>query len=428
MSRRMFHVFAAYTVATGMAWAAGGADPVTPVLLAWAMLLAVAKIGGHLASRAGQPPVLGELISGVLLGNLPLVGVHGVAWLGSDATVDILARLGVVILLFQVGLESTVREMLEVGWPSFFVATVGVVAPFALGFGAGSWFLPGQSVYLYLFLGATLTATSIGITARVLKDLGQSQSPEARVVLGAAVIDDVMGLVILSVVSGMIGGAQGGALSPAQVGLIVGKAVGFLAGALALGVVLSPTLFRLAAHVEGEGVLLATALIFAFLLAHGASAVGLAPIIGAYAAGLILEPVHFQKFTDRGEHGLEELVKPVGGILAPLFFVVMGMQVDLASFVRVDVLQLAGVLTGAAVAGKLVCALVVRRGLNRFAIGVGMLPRGEVGLIFAAVGRGLIVDGRPLVDGAVFSAIVMMVVVTTLLTPPALKWSLAKRR
>lgn len=423
MSNRILRLFVAFTVSAGTAWAAGAADPVAPVLLALAIVLGAAKIGGHLASRAGQPPVLGELLAGVFLGNLTLVGLHGAEWLTHDASIDILARLGVVILLFQVGLESTIREMLEVGWPSFFVATVGAAAPFALGFGAGWWFLPGQNIYLYMFLGATLTATSIGITARVLKDLGKSQSPEARVVLGAAVVDDVMGLVILSVVSGMIGGAQGGTLSPADVGLIVGKAVGFLIGALAVGALLSPSLFRLAARMEGEGVLLASALIFAFLLAYGASLAGLAPIIGAYAAGLILEPVHFQKFADRGEHGLEELVKPVGSILAPLFFVVMGMQVDLTSFVRPDVLRLAGVLTGAAVIGKLVCAFVVPRGLNRLAIGLGMLPRGEVGLIFAAVGRGLVVDGRPLVDGAVFSAIVMMVVVTTLLTPPGLKWS-----
>lgn len=428
MSGRALLVAGACLLTTGPAWAAGASDPVAPVVLALALLLGAAKIGGHLAARAGQPPVLGELVGGVLLGNLPLAGIHGFAWLASDPAVDILARLGVVILLFQVGLESTVREMLEVGWPSFFVATLGVAAPFALGYGAGWWFLPGQSVYLYLFLGATLTATSIGITARVLKDLGRSQSAEARVVLGAAVIDDVMGLVILSVVSGMIGGAQGAGLSTAAVGLIIGKAVGFLVGALVLGVWLSPKLFRLAAQVEGEGILLVTALIFAFLLAYGASLVGLAPIIGAYAAGLILEPVHFQKFTDRGEHGLEELVKPVVSILAPLFFVVMGMQVDLASFVRADVLRLAGVLTGAAVAGKLVCALAVPRGMNRLAIGIGMLPRGEVGLIFAAVGRGLMVDGRPVVDGAVFSAIVMMVVVTTLLTPPGLKWSLKRRQ
>jgi Kef-type K+ transport system membrane component KefB len=416
----------ALVLTVGTAHAAGSPDPVAPVLLAIATMLGAAKLGSHVVSFAHQPPVLGELLAGVVLGNLALVGIHVAGGLAQDPTIDILARLGVVILLFEVGLESTVREMMDVGWPSFFVAVLGVVAPFALGFAAGQAFVPGPGIALSLFLGATLTATSIGITARVLKDLGRSRSQEARIVLGAAVIDDVLGLIILSVVTGMVSAADGGGVSAGSIGIIVGKAVGFLMGALMIGVLASPRLFAWAARIEGEGVLLASALIFAFLLSYGASVVGLAPIIGAYAAGLILEPVHFQKFADRGEQGLEVLVKPVATLLAPLFFVSMGMHVDLRAFTRPEVLLLAGLLTAAAILGKLACALAVPRGLNRMAIAFGMMPRGEVGLIFAAAGRALTVAGKPLFDESVFSAIVVMVVATTLLAPPSLKWALRK--
>jgi Kef-type K+ transport system membrane component KefB len=170
------------------------ADPVTPVVLALAVVLTAAKVGGHLAVRIGQPAVLGELVAGVALGSLDLAGISWFHRIEADATVEILARLGVVILLFEVGLESTVSDMLKVGLPSGLVAVLGVAAPFTLGWGVSAWMLPDKSAYVHAFLGATLTATSVGITARVLQDLRRSQSAEARVILGAAVIDDVLGL------------------------------------------------------------------------------------------------------------------------------------------------------------------------------------------------------------------------------------------
>jgi Kef-type K+ transport system membrane component KefB len=404
-------------------------DPVTPVVLALAIVLAAAKLGGHLAGRVGQPAVLGELVVGVALGSLDLVGIGWFQGIETNATVDILARIGVVILLFEVGLESTVRDMLKVGLPSVLVAILGVLAPFALGWGVGAWMLPDKSVYVHAFLGATLTATSVGITARVLQDLRRSQSPEARVILGAAVIDDVLGLVILAVVAGIITAAdQGGSISYGEVGLIVGKAVGFLFGALLLGVYLSPRVFGLASRLSGQGVLLATALVFCFVLAYLSSMLGLAPIVGAYAAGLILEDAHFRPFADRGERQLEHLVHPLSTFLVPVFFVVMGMRVDLTAFGRLDVLGFAALLTVAAMLGKQACALgAVGRPLDRLSIGIGMMPRGEVGLIFANIGLSLTLAGRPIVDQALFSAVVIMVIVTTMATPPLLKWSLARR-
>jgi Kef-type K+ transport system membrane component KefB len=407
---------------------AGHHDPVTPIVLALAVILAAAKLAGHLAVRIGQPAVLGELVAGVALGSFDLIGVGWFHAIETDATIEILARLGIIILLFEVGLESTVRDMLKVGLPSLLVAVLGVAAPFALGWGVGVLLLPDRSVYVHAFLGAMLTATSVGITARVLQDLGRSQSAEARVILGAAVIDDVLGLVILAVVGGVIAAAdQGGVLSQSEVALILGKAVAFLFGALALGVYLSPKVFGLASRLRGKGVLLVTALVFCFSLAYLAALIGLAPIVGAYAAGLILEDVHFRDFVNRGEQQLEHLVHPISTFLVPVFFVIMGMRVDLAAFARVEVLGLAAILTMAAIVGKQACSLgALGRSLDQLSIGIGMIPRGEVGLIFANIGLGLSIAGQPIVDGDIFSAVVIMVIVTTMVTPPALKWSLAR--
>lgn len=403
-----------------------GAD-VAPVILALAVILAGAKLGGDLAVRVGQPAVLGELVAGVLLGNAHLAGVPWFQGIAANATIDVLAQLGVLILLFEVGLESTVREMMKVGLPSLLVAVLGVVTPFALGWGVGAWLLPGHSPYAHAFLGATLTATSVGITARVLGDLGKSRTPEARVILGAAVVDDVLGLVLLAIVGGAIAAANlGEPMAFGSVAAIVLKASLFLGGALALGTTLSPRLFHLAARLRGSGILLTTALVFCFALAYLASRIGLAPIVGAYAAGLILEDLHWREFTDRGEHQLEELVRPVATLLVPVFFVLMGMRVDLAAFARLDVLGLAALLTLAAIVGKQACSLGAFGGLDRLSIGIGMIPRGEVGLIFAGIGLTLTVGGERVIDESVFSAVVIMVIVTTMLTPPALKWSLTR--
>lgn len=408
----------------------GHVDPSAAVVLRLALILLAAKLGSDLAVRLGQPAVLGELTMGVILGNLGVFGGHFFDVFKTDPAIDLLARLGVLLLLFEVGLESTVGQMLEVGVSSFLVAILGVIAPFALGWGVGALFLPGSSVYVHAFLGATLSATSVGITARVLKDLGKSQTNEARIILGAAVIDDVLGLTILAVVTGMIAAAdRGGALSYGTIALILVKAVVFLVASLAIGVRFSPRLFRVAAKLQARGVLLAVGLAFCFLLAWLANFIGLAPIVGAFAAGLILEDVHYKEFTDRGEHSLEELIAPISSFLAPVFFVVMGLRTELAVFADLRVLGLAGALTVAAVLGKQICSLgVIGKGVDRLSVGLGMIPRGEVGLIFANIGATLTLGGKPVVSREEFSAVVVMVIVTTMLTPPALKWSLGRER
>jgi Kef-type K+ transport system membrane component KefB len=404
-------------------------DPVAPVVLAVAVFLVAAKAGGELASRLGQPAVLGELLAGVVLGNLTLLGITTFEPFETNPFISVLAGIGVLLLLFEVGLESTVAEMLSVGASAFLVAVLGVLAPFGLGWLVGAWLLPGESAYVHAFIGATLCATSVGITARVLQDLGWSRSQEARIILGAAVIDDVLGLVILAAVSGAIGAAAAGApFSFGALAKITLAAVVFLIASLAIGVTAAPRLFAAASVLQTRGVLLTLGLSLCFVLAWLSNAIGLAPIVGAFAAGLILEHVHYRDFVTKGERPLEELIRPLTDFLVPLFFVLMGLRTDLRAFLEPGVFGLAMALIVAAVLGKQVCSLgILTSGVDRLSVGLGMVPRGEVGLIFANVGLGLSLNGEPIISGSTFSAVVAMVIVTTVVTPPALKWSLQRR-
>lgn len=406
----------------------GGHGAVGPLLLALVLILGAAKLGGEIAERLGQPAVLGELLAGVLIGNLTLLGYGGLEFIGNNQVVTMLAEIGVILLLFEVGLESNVREMLSVGTSSFLAAILGVVAPFFLGWGVSSWMLPEQETLVHLFIGATLCATSVGITARVLSDLGKIQARESKIILGAAVIDDVFGLVILAVVSGVITAANaGGTMEANDVVIIVAKASIFLVGAIILGGWLSPHLFRLASRMRIKGMLLTLALLVCFGLSSLAAAIDLAPIVGAFAAGLILDEVCYRDFTARGEHRLEELVHPLTVLLVPIFFVLMGIGVDLSTFSQTGVFGFAMLLTVAAIIGKMLCGLgVVESGLDRISVAVGMVPRGEVGLIFAGIGAALMLHGHPVIEPHIYSAVVIMVILTTLATPPALKVTLAR--
>ncbi|QDT56849.1 High-affinity Na(+)/H(+) antiporter NhaS3 [Caulifigura coniformis] len=417
----------------------GHADPVTPLLLGLVLILFSAKVGGALMVRLKQPAVLGELLVGVLMGNAILAGYDGFEFLrapsveahGASATavattLDMLARIGVILLLFEVGLESNLGDMRRVGASAFLVAILGVVAPMILGWFVGKWFLPDESWHVHLFLGATLCATSVGITARVLKDLGKTDLKESQIVLGAAVIDDVMGLIVLAVVQAII---VKGTASLEEVAVITGKAVGFLVGAVVLGEYLFPHVYKLMARLRVHGMMTVTGLLVCFLLAWVAALVGLAPIVGAFAAGLILDERHYRALQLHDHDSMEEKVIPITTMLVPIFFVMMGFTVDLRSFANTTVLGLAAALTIAAIIGKQVCAFgPIERGLDRLSIGIGMIPRGEVGLIFAAIGAELKIDGQPVVSPAINTAIVVMVMVTTLITPPLLGWSMSRTR
>jgi Kef-type K+ transport system membrane component KefB len=335
-----------------------------------------------------------------------------------------LARIGVILLLFEVGLESSVRDMVRVGWSSLIVAVLGVIAPFGLGWLVGRWMLPHHSWHVHLFLGATLSATSVGITARVFRDLGKSDTDVAKIVLGAAVIDDVLGLVLLAVVQAII--VQGTA-SIGEVAWIIGKSLTFLIGSVILGDLCSPYLFKAAARLQVHGMLMVSGLVFCFALSWAASLVGLAPIVGAFAAGMILDEKHYETLRAQDQRSLEDWVLPVTTLLVPIFFVMMGFQVDLRSFKDPQVIVLAACITVAAIIGKQICSLgAFGVGIDRLSIGFGMIPRGEVGLIFAAIGQGLVSNGQPVIDASVYSAVVVMVMVTTFITPPLLNWSLQR--
>lgn len=405
----------------------GGVD--IKIFAALALVLIGAKLVGDLFERLGQPAVLGELLAGIILGNLTLVGVDGLDFLTTNTQIALLAEIGVILLLFEVGLESDLVEMARVGFTAFMVAIVGVIAPVALGYGVHALFHPEATWHTHLFIGAVLAATSVGITARVLKDLGKIDSPTARVVLGAAVIDDVLGLVVLAVVVGIVEGANTGqSLAVLDIVLIIVKAVGFLGGAIILGRPVSRALFKVATHLRVRGVLLAVALGFCFALSYGAGAAGLAPIVGAFAAGIVLDALAYQDLATREQHSLETLLHPITSFLVPVFFVVTGAKVKLAALNSFSILGLALALTVVAIIGKQVCSLVASgKGVNRLAVGLGMIPRGEVGLIFAAVGERLVLNGKQVVDEPTYAAVVFMVMVTTMVTPPVLAWALREK-
>jgi Kef-type K+ transport system membrane component KefB len=431
--RKPVHLALALVVILGASGASGGstsADDVPRVLAALAIILVVAKLSGALFERVTLPPVLGELLAGVALGNLGLLGVHQLEPLLGDRVIHALAEIGVVFLLFEVGLESNVKQMMRVGASAFLVACIGVITPMALGYGVARWALPHETWHGHVFVGAILTATSVGITARVLKDLGHIGSVEGRIILGAAVIDDVLGLIVLAVVKGIVAGASTGAgVSAVGVLVIVAKAVGFLGGAMLIGGRLSNVVFRIANKAYVPGAMQATALALCFAGAYLAYLVGLAPIVGAFAVGLVLDDVHYKTLAEREGHGLEELVHPIAAFLVPVFFVVTGAHVDLSVLANPKILLFAALLTAAALVGKQACALATtERGLNRLAIGIGMIPRGEVGLIFAATGAAtLLPSGEPVVGPNTYAAVVIMVMVSTLITPPLLAWQIRRR-
>ncbi|WP_287129461.1 cation:proton antiporter [Candidatus Cyanaurora vandensis] len=392
--------------------AAGPVGEVIPGLLSLGQLLAslviiyiASKVGGELALRLKQPTVLGELVAGLA------VGVSGLRWIDpSQPVLLLLAQVGVTLLLFEIGLESDLRGLLKVGKQSLAVGLVGMVVPFGLGY------LVMQSVgttsLVAIFVGAAMTATSIGITAKVLSDLGYLTRDEGKIILGAAVLDDILGVVVLSVVSSIAGGAS---LELGSVLWIVGTSLGFLIGAIVLGNLALPLFLRVVLILRTRGELLTAALIFAFALAYLAEQLGSAAIIGAFAAGLVLAE------SDR-RHDIEKQLRPVTDFFLPIFFITVGAGVDLALLQNPQALGLALALTVAAVVGKLFCGYAaVGTRANRLAIGAGMVPRGEVGLVFASVG---LTSG--VLNGVNHTALIIMVLLTTFLGPLLLNWILKK--
>jgi Kef-type K+ transport system membrane component KefB len=415
-----------------------------------AIVLIAAKLSSFI-EKFGQPAVLGELMVGVILGNLVLINFNFFEAIKADSHIAFLAELGVVILLFQIGLESNLHEMKKVGIKALLVALIGVVAPFVSGtYLIGPWLFPGLEATTYIFLGATLAATSVGITARVFRDFGKLQTKEAQIVLGAAVIDDVLGLMILAVVSAM---ATAGSVELTEIGIIVLKAFGFLVGSIFIGQLVAPRISQIFSKVHaGVGMKFTLVICFGLVLAYLAQVIGLAPIVGAFAAGLVLDSVHFRYFKDpnivadikehmkgfentdankellakvekHGERHIEDIIEPIGHFLVPVFFVLTGMSVNLEALFDLRILLLALGITIVAFIGKMLSGLAAGKGVDKMIVGLGMVPRGEVGLIFASIGRGLGVISEEL-----FSALVVVIIFTTLLPPPILAVLLKKKK
>ena len=448
-------------------------DPISSVLLVVTAIFFFAILGRYLAHRLHQPGVLGELLMGVFVGNfcywcgVPLMiilregssifeimkdllnsvplheavtsvipnpfyakqvtqalsGSGGVDYLKIAYIVDIFSRYGVIFLLFMVGLESSVEELKQTGRESFTVALIGVAAPMILGFGVAYFLLPDGSYQADLFIAATLSATSIGITARVLTELKQLRSREARTILGAAMLDDVLGLIILAIVSSIV---INGTVEAMLVVRIVCSSLLFFCGALFIGPIILRRAIKFFQFLRPSEEKLFISFLFVMVLAWLATLVQLAAIIGAFTAGLILHDNYFkarEESSKRKIPSIHDLVSPLEAILAPVFFMVIGIQVKLEAFYSQQVLVLASGLVVAAIIGKLLSGLGAHPKDDRLLIGIGMLPRGEVGLVFASIGRTLGV-----ISDELFSAIVLMVIITTFIAPPLLKARYARKK
>jgi Kef-type K+ transport system membrane component KefB len=376
------------------------AHTVPHLLIVLAAVLVTAKLLGALAQRFGQPAVLGELIAGVVLGG-SVFGLLDPA----QPVIAALAELGVIVLLFEIGLDTDLRRMAKVAGAATTVGLVGVILPLVLGYAAVSGVL-GLERIPALVCAAALTATSVGISARVLSDIGQLGSREGQVVLGAAVLDDIVGLIVLSVVTGIVVGGSWTVLGVVRTAAI---AVGFIIVAVTVGRILARPVFSSIQTIRAPGTLSAVALAFAFLLSALAADAGSAMILGAFAAGIVLHTT-----AERGE--IERATTSIGHVLVPIFFASVGASVKLSAFGEGRTLVVAGVLIVVGVVGKFVAAYAPWwfKG-NKPLIGVALVPRGEVGLIFAQMG---LATGA--ISPSLFSAVALMVLVTTFLAPPLL--------
>lgn len=420
-----------------------GAFVLTGVLLTLVVVYVASKLGGELSKRLNLPPVLGELVGGVVVGisalhllvfpetgatasdSVIMTVLQSLGALDSAAifhifqsqseVISVLAELGVIVLLFEIGLESDLRELTKVGYQAAIVAVVGVVAPFALGT-IGLIALFHVSVIPAVFAGAALTATSIGITSKVLSELGHLKSTEGQIIVGAAVIDDVLGIIVLAVVASL---AKTGEVDLLNVVYLIVSASAFLLGAILLGKFFNESFMAIADKLQTRGALLIPAFTFALVMAFLANIIHLEAILGAFAAGLVLDE------TDKRKE-LDQQVMPIADILVPIFFVTVGAKADLGVLNPAVAENRAGLiiatfLIAVAIIGKVITGWAVfgKPGINRLAIGIGMVPRGEVGLVFAGIGSASGVLGKPLE-----AAIIVMVILTTFLAPPLLQWAL----
>ena len=433
-------LIAAATEAANESDAEEGTLVLAGVLLTLVVIYFASKLGGEICSRINLPPVLGELLGGVLIGisafrllvfpesgslaedSLIISMLRSTAGLSAESApsvfaaqsevITLLSELGVIILLFEIGLESDLKELIRVGPIAAVVAVVGVVAPFITGT-VGLIYIFNTPVIPAVFAGAALTATSIGITAKVLAELGQLSSEEGQIIIGAAVLDDILGIVVLAVVASLV---KTGEIQVSNIIYLVISAAVFLVGSILLGRLVSPLIVGLVDEMKTRGEVLLTGLVFAFILSYIATVINLEGILGAFAAGLILAETEKRK-------ELEEQIIPVADFLVPIFFVCVGAKTDLSVLNPTvasnrEGLIIATFLILVAILGKVITGFTVfgNPDLNKLAIGVGMIPRGEVGLVFAGVG-----SASGALSEATEAAIIVMVIATTFVAPPLLR-------
>lgn len=408
----------------------------------FAIVMVIGRFG-DIVQRFGQPPVIGQLLMGMVISAIGYLGVSFMNDIADEPVISFLAALGAALLLFSIGLESNLAAMGKVGINAVIVATIGVAVPFFLGtWVLGPIFFGDESSSAKLFIGASLVATSIGITASVFRALGITKTRAAQTVLGAAVLDDIFGLVILAVVAAIASGDEASARMVAELTL---KAFGFLIIAIAVGMLLArPALNFFRSISSSEGMMVSAAVGIALLYGYMAEVFGLEPIIGAFAAGLVLDPHHFSRFDEphvvaqigevpftdestqmqiselreqsRHSHA-EDLVGTLNHIFVPVFFVYTGMMIDIESLLKPELYLVAAIVSVVAIFAKLAAGIAAKGSFpEKLLVGVSMVPRGEVGLIFAATGKGLGVLSDDL-----FSVIIITIVVTTLIVPPLLR-------
>ncbi len=416
---------------------AEGAHHFGIVFAMFALVLIAGKLG-NFVEKYGQPAVIGELLAGVALSAAGYFGWGFIGDIASNEIISFLSQFGAVLLLFSVGLESNIKDLIKVGSSSVRVALIGVVVPFVLGtYVFGPIFFGDQSTNAKLFLGAALVATSVGIPSTILRSLKLLKTNAAKTFLGATVMDDVIGLIVLAIVSAL---ATGGDASAGLVAGLVAKSVGFLAGAIILGGLLAKPLSRLFSYVSsGIGMKLTLAIGFALTFGYVAELFGLEPIIGAFAAGLLLDAVHFESFSDpeiiedirhlesdetvasiikkhRHAH-VEDLINSMGLIFIPIFFVYTGLQIDFGSLLEPSLYFTAVIIALFAFLAKFIAGFGAKGTMaEKMMIGSSMVPRGEVGLIFAATGSALGV-----LNDELFSTIVLVVILTTFAAPTFIK-------
>ncbi|MEP4149402.1 MAG: cation:proton antiporter [Halioglobus sp.] len=418
--KRVLLLLVAAVLVPQLAWANGASEAFSRTSLALILMITLADACGFLFERLGLPELVGEISAGILLGNLALLGIdfNFTALLRDSEFMTYSSELALVLLLFLVGLESDMRDLLKVGRNATTVAFAGVALPVLLGLGTATALGINGGLQGW-FVGAMLAATSVGITAKLLEAQGKLKSPSGEVILGAAVIDDVLGILLLAILASV---AASGEFQLSALAIIIAKAMLFFGGAIFIGQRLMPQMVHMVAITKHASIWTGFAFCLALGFAELASFAGLAPLIGAFVAGLLLDDVYFRVGATLQKHTLEELIRPISDILISIFFVGVGAQVQLEVLADSNILLTIAALTTVAIVAKAAAGYMVKgEGFDRLGIGFGMVPRGEVGLVFAAFAfsHGIFMPRT-------YTALVMVVLLTTVIGPALLKPRLAR--